>query len=851
MNSMKIKNLIKILPILIIMLLFISLTSCNNYKMVEKIQIKDDQVINVEAGDFNYEGIKVIITYTDGKTSEIDLTEDMIPDAEKLNFYKMGEHEISVVYKDKYVAKMKINVIRHEFDDIYKLEDYTCTYDGMPHRIDINYELPEGAKIEYPNGNTFTNAGEYEVIGVISKNGYNAKTLKATLKIEAAEHNLDEVKFENKEYVYDGTSKSLEAIGVPKNVDVSYTIYDSNKTVRLNNATNAGEYIFVAHFSSADTNYKQIPDMEAKLTINKASYDMSKVALDDFEKTYDGKEFNAKLVDKSALPNGVEVSFDYYNEEGQKVDSNANAGEYKVVASFKSNNQNYEKIENLESKLIVNKELVNIDGKVEFNTQTVNFDREEHNLKVEGTLPDDVKVTYENNGQIAAGEYKVIAKFECENQNRYLDLEELDAYLIINKIREEVMVIDPDSGERRPFTENDFVFVIEHDTGFKNAYIQGFDHDTYETDRLTYHDLSTDKEVSVDDFKDGGSYSYHLEVAFTDDVQNSSVLLAPISGIFNCSIEFEGAKDFKLENDSVTYDGNSHTLTFNGIVPDGTDVTYEIYSGENKVDEAINAGEYYIKAIISKEDYKTVILSATLTIEKATYDMSSFDVENIEKTYDNAEYEPDFELPQGVIITDIKTYILVNEEWIETISNKNVGEYKIILSFEGDEINYNPIEDIEFGLKITKKMLDLSNITLEGFSISIVASNYYTYPQFALISGTPNNNRIPIWEIEKSQIKRSTDLPEVVNVSYTYTAKSNIMYGTTVLVEKDKTVFEIDEAGNIVAQAQDQNNNPITSPKFEGIYGVVATFSLTDTNYEIDETQLTLTADVVVKVADY
>ena len=105
MNSMKIKNLIKILPILIIMLLFISLTSCNNYKMVEKIQIKDDQVINVEAGDFNYEGIKVIITYTDGKTSEIDLTEDMIPDAEKLNFYKMGEHEISVVYKDKYVAK--------------------------------------------------------------------------------------------------------------------------------------------------------------------------------------------------------------------------------------------------------------------------------------------------------------------------------------------------------------------------------------------------------------------------------------------------------------------------------------------------------------------------------------------------------------------------------------------------------------------------------------------------------------------------------------------------------------------------------------------------------------------------
>lgn len=61
----------------------------------------------------------------------------------------------------------------------------------------------------------------------------------------------------------------------------------------------------------------------------------------------------------------------------------------------------------------------------------------------------------------------------------------------------------------------------------------------------------------------------------------------------------------------VIYDGAEHSLAVSGTLPTGVSVTYN----NNK---ATNVGTYNATATLSGEGYKTVTLSATLTIKKAT-----------------------------------------------------------------------------------------------------------------------------------------------------------------------------------------------------------------------------------------
>lgn len=67
-----------------------------------------------------------------------------------------------------------------------------------------------------------------------------------------------------------------------------------------------------------------------------------------------------------------------------------------------------------------------------------------------------------------------------------------------------------------------------------------------------------------------------------------------------------------FEDKTFTYDGEPHSLSIQGTLPDGTDVTYQ---NNGKTD----AGEYTVTATLSKAGYKTLGLSAVLTIEKALF----------------------------------------------------------------------------------------------------------------------------------------------------------------------------------------------------------------------------------------
>ena len=70
--------------------------------------------------------------------------------------------------------------------------------------------------------------------------------------------------------------------------------------------------------------------------------------------------------------------------------------------------------------------------------------------------------------------------------------------------------------------------------------------------------------------------------------------------------EFTG---ITFDNISYSYDGNQKTIEINGSLPAGSTVSYTNNLG-------VDADEYNATATISAVGYKTIILQATLIIEK-------------------------------------------------------------------------------------------------------------------------------------------------------------------------------------------------------------------------------------------
>ena len=69
---------------------------------------------------------------------------------------------------------------------------------------------------------------------------------------------------------------------------------------------------------------------------------------------------------------------------------------------------------------------------ITFKNVTVTYNGTEHKVEIEGTLPEGVLVSYENNVGTNAGVYNAIAKFSYDTAN-YNFIEDLEAVLIINK----------------------------------------------------------------------------------------------------------------------------------------------------------------------------------------------------------------------------------------------------------------------------------------------------------------------------------------------------------------------------------------------------------------------------------
>lgn len=149
----------------------------------------------------------------------------------------------------------------------------------------------------------------------------------------------------------------------------------------------------------------------------------------------------------------------------------------------------------------------------------------------------------------------------------------------------------------------------------------------------------------------------------------------------------------KFEDKTVVYDANPHSIMISGELPQGVKAVYE---GNGKV----NAGTYevVVKFESSAPEYQQIpSKKATLTIQKANYDMSGVKFEDKTVVYSTGvnELSVEGELPEGLSVE------------YENNGKKDVGEYRITAKFSGDYANYNEVADMTATLKIERAKVEV------------------------------------------------------------------------------------------------------------------------------------------------
>lgn len=340
---------------------------------------------------------------------------------------------------------------------------------------------------------------------------------------------LSVVKFEDKEFAYDGTEKSIEVTNLPEGATVEYS---------GNGQIEVGTYVVTATVS-----HKDAESVELKATLKiYAVYDLSTVEWTETEYVYDGSKKTVELVNvpeglKVVYENNVLLNAGEYAVKATIVDGEETIKEYTTTAKVEKanpvvdypsvfvvdfsekDNINYEiKVNNKEQKAIVKVDEITGVGTYQA-TITVNesknynafsatfevvvldlafkdaeytYDGEEKTIALEKTLPAGFTVVYENNVQTEVGEYYVVANI-LNSQN--VEICEARAILTIEYAE------DPEFAE---FLDELLVVLFEGDQFSVNFFFKdpesfGLEHydaslpvitfDTYEEDMQYINDL--------------------------------------------------------------------------------------------------------------------------------------------------------------------------------------------------------------------------------------------------------------------------------------------------------------------------------------------------------------------------
>ena len=534
-------------------------------------------------------------------------------------------------------------------------------------------------EVSYSNN---VNAGNSAVITFTSTAGGNySGSVSLNFTISKATYNMSGISFGNATYTYDGSERTLAISGIlPSGVTVTYT---------NNGHANAGTYTVTASFSGDTVNYNAIQSMTATLTINKATYDMSGISFADATYTYNGTE--RTLVITGTLPSGVTVSY--------TTNTLTNAGSIEVTASFAGDTANYNAISDMEATLKIDPK--NISGAEITLDTSLTYDGTAQEQTIASVTVDGLFVTYNVSGNVEtnAGDYTLTvtgtgnftgtanADWSIAKRELTADMFQVTgSYFYTGAGREATYTFSDDGGN---LTAADFEVSYSNNVNAGNSAV------------ITFTSTA------------GGNYSGSVSLNFT--ISKATYNMSGIS----------------FGNATYTYDGGEKSLAISGTLPSGVTVTYT-NNGHT------NAGTYTVTASFTgNANYNDIAdMTATLTINKATYDMSGVLFNDAAYTYDGSEKTLVITgtLPSGVTVS------------YTTNSLTNAGSLEVTASFTGNA-NYNAIADMTATLTINKATYDMSGVSFEDAS--------YTYDgseKTLAISGT---------------------LPSGVTVSYTANTLTN------------------------------------------------------------------------------
>ena len=162
------------------------------------------------------------------------------------------------------------DLIKQDFSGVV-FENANYTYDGNSHILAEVTGAPENTTITYTGRQEYTDAGVYNATAKLVKDGYNDKTLTATLTINKS--TLTGLSYESKSVKYDGTDhfNDIQLVGVlPTGTTKVETVTDSNGT-EVTSAIEVGTYTYTCVLTNKNYNTETLT---ATLTIKAEKKDM-------------------------------------------------------------------------------------------------------------------------------------------------------------------------------------------------------------------------------------------------------------------------------------------------------------------------------------------------------------------------------------------------------------------------------------------------------------------------------------------------------------------------------------------------------------------------------------------------
>ena len=551
-----------------------------------------------------------------------------------------------------------------------------------------------------------------------------------------------------------------------------YTISGDSRT-----QTNAGTYTITVSLNDPD-NYQWKNGTEGNLTylfvINKINVPMP--VADPTVFTYNGQAQTYALQENNL-----------YTISGTTF---TNAGNHTITVSlvdktnyqWESGNSN-----DLEYSFVIGKATYDISGVV-FADKVVDYDGNAYSLEVKN-LPSGVTVAYENNAQTNAGEYTITAKFTGDADNYNL-IENKTATLIINKLN------------------------VEKPTADSGVYTYNGEEQTYALQASDLYNILDNKGTNAGNYtvkvvlKDKTNYQW--ESGNSNDLEYSFV-------IGKATYDMSGVV---FANKTVTYNGSAFSIEATNL-PIGVTVAYE---NNGKTD----AGEYTITAIFTgNANYNAIAnKTATLTINKATYDMSGVVFANKTVTYNGNAFSIDAtNLPTGVTAS------------YENNGKTEAGVYTIIAKFTGNG-NYNEIPNKTATLTINKAVVtaptaDTTVFTYNGQAqtYALQANNLYTISTATYT----NAGAYPITVELNDKANYEWADGTIADLTFSFVI-GKATYDMSGVVFEDKTVVYNGNEFTIVAtniptgvSVTYENNVGTTA----GVYTAIAKFTGDADNYEL------------------